>query len=132
MSNVNSPKHYNQGSIECIDAIESAVVNLSGIEAYLVGNAIKYIWRHKQKGGVESLEKAIWHLERQIEVLIDKEDELEAQAEDDDYDDIYAAIYGHDDDFYNFIHSLKNSSQKNDKQLHDILESIAIALREPK
>lgn len=130
MSNVNSPKHYNQGEIECIDAIESAVVNLNGIEAYLVGNAIKYIWRHKQKGGIESLEKAIWHLERQIDILIDTEDELEFKSE---------------SDFTYLTNPLKQKNKcKSDnaifldknaiinKDLHGILESIAVALREPK
>jgi hypothetical protein len=129
MSNVEHPSHYNQGGIECIDAIESAVCNLNGIDAYLVGNAIKYIWRHREKGGVESLEKAIWHLERQIDILIDEEDE---QNYDNDYNDVYAAVYGDYTDFESFIDKIKLGSKKGDKDLHDVLESIAIALREPK
>jgi hypothetical protein len=129
MSNVEHPSHYNQGGIECIDAIESAVCNLNGIEAYLVGNTIKYIWRHREKGGVESLEKAIWHLERQIDILIDEEDE---QNYDNDYNDVYAAVYGDYTDFESFIDKIKLGSKKGDKDLHDVLESIAIALREPK
>lgn len=31
--NVNHPSHYNQGKIECIEAIESATIGKSGIEA---------------------------------------------------------------------------------------------------
>lgn len=61
---VNSPDHYNAGSIECIDAIEAATANLSGIEAFCTGNAIKYLWRWKQKGGIEDLHKARWYINR--------------------------------------------------------------------
>ena len=129
MSNVEHPSHYNQGGIECIDAIESAVCNLNGIEAYLVGNAIKYIWRHREKGGVESLEKAIWHLERQIDILIDEEDEQNA---DDDYNDVYAAVYNDYTCFEAFMNKIRLESKKGSKDLHDVLESIAISLREPK
>ncbi|WP_212758630.1 DUF3310 domain-containing protein [Paenibacillus sinopodophylli] len=50
MSNpVDHPVHYTSGNIECIDAIESAISNLSGIEAACTANAIKYLWRWKQK-----------------------------------------------------------------------------------
>lgn len=65
--NINHPAHYTQGGIECIDAIEAAVIGLSGIEAVCTGNAIKYLWRWKQKNGVEDLKKAQWYIERLIE-----------------------------------------------------------------
>ena len=39
--NVNSPKHYNQSGIECIDAIRAATDDgLGGFEYYLQGNII--------------------------------------------------------------------------------------------
>lgn len=63
---VNHPAHYTQGGIECIDAIEAAVSELSGIEAVCTGNAIKYLWRWKQKNGVEDLKKARWYINRLI------------------------------------------------------------------
>lgn len=65
--NVNHPAHYTQGGIECIDAIEAAVTGLNGIEAVCTGNAIKYLWRWKQKNGVEDLKKARWYIDRLIE-----------------------------------------------------------------
>lgn len=65
--NVNHPAHYTQGGVECIDAIEAAVIGLSGIEAVCTGNAIKYLWRWKQKNGVEDLKKARWYIDRLIE-----------------------------------------------------------------
>ena len=61
---VNHPSHYTQGSIECIEAIKAATVNLKGIEAVCVGNAIKYIWRFKEKNGVIDLDKAIWYINK--------------------------------------------------------------------
>lgn len=64
--NVNHPKHYS-GSIECIDAIAAATTELNGSEAFCIGNAIKYLWRYKNKGGIQDLEKAIWYINRVIE-----------------------------------------------------------------
>jgi len=64
---VNSPSHYTQGSIECIDAIEQVVSGLDGMEAMCTGNAIKYLWRWKHKNGVEDLKKAVWYLQRMID-----------------------------------------------------------------
>jgi len=64
--NVNHPAHYTSGNIECIDAIESAVIELTGIEAMCTGNAIKYLWRWKRKNGVEDLHKAKWYIDKLI------------------------------------------------------------------
>ena len=65
---VNHPPHYTAGKVECIDALESATVNLTGIEAVCTANAIKYLWRWKQKNGVEDLRKAQWYISRLIAV----------------------------------------------------------------
>lgn len=70
--NVNHPSHYNQGKIECIEAIESATIGKSGIEAVCVANVIKYLWRYEKKGGRESVEKAMWYLQRLLRVLEEK------------------------------------------------------------
>ena len=48
MSEINHPPHYNQGDIECIDAIEAAL-GPEDFQAYLRGNIIKYAWRLKHK-----------------------------------------------------------------------------------
>lgn len=63
---VNHPKHYTQGGIECIDALEAATSKLSGIEAVCTANAIKYLWRWKEKNGVQDLEKSIWYTNKLI------------------------------------------------------------------
>jgi hypothetical protein len=64
---VNHPSHYTAGGIECIDALEAATVNLAGIDAVCTANAIKYLWRWKQKNGVEDLKKAQWYINKLIE-----------------------------------------------------------------
>ena len=66
---VNHPSHYTKGRIECIDAIDSATTGKSGIEAVCVANLIKYLWRYEEKGGLESVRKAQWYLNRLIEEL---------------------------------------------------------------
>lgn len=66
MSDPINPDHYKTGKVECIDALEAATVNLTGIEAVCTANVIKYLWRWKQKNGVEDLRKAAWYLEHLI------------------------------------------------------------------
>ena len=63
---VNSPAHYTQGGIECIDAIDAAVVGKPADEAVCVANVLKYLWRYNLKGGVESVRKAKWYLDRLV------------------------------------------------------------------
>lgn len=64
---VNHPFHYCQGGIECIEALKAATTGLVGIEAVCTANAIKYLWRHKHKNGVQDLKKAIFYIERLIQ-----------------------------------------------------------------
>lgn len=56
------PSHY-QGNIECIEAIKEVIKNLDGKEGFYIGNTIKYLWRWKEKNGVEDLKKAATYLE---------------------------------------------------------------------
>lgn len=63
---VNSPAHYTQGDIECIDAIDAAVVGKPADEAVCVANVLKYLWRYNLKGGAESVRKAKWYLDRLV------------------------------------------------------------------
>lgn len=60
---VNTPPHYTQGGIECIDAIEAALTP-EEFRGFLKGNVLKYTWRERHKGGLESLRKAGWYLRR--------------------------------------------------------------------
>lgn len=66
---VNHPKHYNQGGIECIDALKAATVGKRGIEAVCVANIIKYCWRYEEKNGIEDVRKAKFYIERLLKEL---------------------------------------------------------------
>lgn len=68
-----NPQHYRNGKIECIDALESATVHKSGLEAVCTANAIKYLWRYESKNGIEDVKKAKWYLEKLISILESKE-----------------------------------------------------------
>lgn len=64
---VNHPSHYETGGIECIDAM----LETQGREAvmdFCVCNAFKYLWRHGRKNGVEDVRKAIWYLNKYVEL----------------------------------------------------------------
>lgn len=71
--NVNHPKHYaDTTSIECIEAMEIAF----GTEAtvnFCKCNAFKYVWRYKNKNGKEDLEKAMWYLDKAVDLRKDDE-----------------------------------------------------------
>ena len=54
--------HYKAKSIQPWEVIER---NNMG---FFDGNALKYIMRYKEKGGVEDLKKAIHYLEKLIEI----------------------------------------------------------------
>lgn len=58
---VNKPKHYTEhpSGVECIQITEHM--------NFLLGNAMKYIWRADLKNGVEDLQKAVWYINREIE-----------------------------------------------------------------
>ncbi len=58
---VNTPPHYKQGSVECIDAIRAALTDIE-FRGYCKGNVIKYVWREKLKGKDEDLKKAMAYL----------------------------------------------------------------------
>jgi len=66
VKNVNHPCRYTKGNIECIDALESAVVGKTPDEAIYVANVIKYLWRYEEKEPLRSLMSAQWYLERLI------------------------------------------------------------------
>lgn len=55
--NYDHPSHYNQGSVECIDAISSAL-SPDELSGFIKGNVIKYLWRNNHKNGIEDLKKS--------------------------------------------------------------------------
>lgn len=63
---VNRPPHYTTSSIECIDAIRAALTP-EEFRGFCKGNALKYVWREKNKGGDQDLSKAAWYLNKSKE-----------------------------------------------------------------
>lgn len=76
---VNHPPHYTAGKVECIDALEAATTGLQGIEAVCTANAIKYLWRHQHKNGVQDLKKAIFYINYLINWLEKEGDDIESK-----------------------------------------------------
>ena len=70
---VNSPRHYNQGGIECIDSIR-AMLNKEEFIGYLRGNSHKYRWRFRYKNGIEDLKKAEWYENKLLNTLEGEQD----------------------------------------------------------
>lgn len=68
---IHSPKHYNQGSIEAIDAMVSAFGNES-VKDFCKINAFKYLWRlgHKDEEAQE-IGKIKWYLDKYLELKDD-------------------------------------------------------------
>lgn len=69
------PGHYHDrdgSGIHCHTA-QKAMLGVNGFKAYMLGCALKYLWRHDKKNGKEDLKKAI----RCIQFVIDHYDETE-------------------------------------------------------
>ena len=60
---VNHPSRYLHNGIETIDVIKAWTEGLDGAYAFCIGNAIKYISRWQEKGGIEDLKKAVWYIQ---------------------------------------------------------------------
>lgn len=63
---VNHPKHYMGQGIECKDAIHSALGDSNYFDGFCRGNAIKYLWRYKEKNGREDLKKALFYINEML------------------------------------------------------------------
>lgn len=68
---VNSPSHYQtyntKFNIECIDAMRAAFGD-DVVCDFCKCNAFKYIWRHTSKGHNEDIRKALWYLNKYLEL----------------------------------------------------------------
>lgn len=67
MDPVNHPAHYESGKFECIEVMTET----QGVEAvrhFCICNAFKYLYRHDRKGGSEDIRKAVWYLNKYLEL----------------------------------------------------------------
>lgn len=61
---VNHPPHYKSANgMEVIDVLEAFGL----MEDAYLANVVKYVLRHREKGGEEDLKKARWYLDRRVE-----------------------------------------------------------------
>lgn len=62
---VNHPPHYNQGGVECIEALEACLPE-AAFRGHLRGTAIKYLWRcnDKHSDPLVDIDKALWYINR--------------------------------------------------------------------
>lgn len=84
--------HYKEKSIQPWDAME-AWMTKEAFQGFLQGNAIKYLARWKDKGGVEDLQKA----QHYIQKLIETESEEKIQ------DTTPADKYQETQDYYHYV-----------------------------
>lgn len=68
---IHHPEHYTWKGVECKDVIETMTRGLSGVEAYYMGNIIKYLYRYPKKGTLETdLAKAVEYTEFLRELFV--------------------------------------------------------------
>lgn len=72
-SNVDHPCHYNSGEAKCDCGRRIECIDVTRHMSFNLGNAVKYLWRWKHKGGIEDLKKARWYLHDEIEKLEDEQ-----------------------------------------------------------
>lgn len=64
---VNHPEHYELGAVECIDVI-IATQGIQAAQDFCICNALKYIFRHRMKNGLEDVKKAQWYINKYLEL----------------------------------------------------------------
>ena len=67
LDDINHPDRYAGGRYECIDVMVD-VFGVQAVKDFCKLNAFKYLWREEKKGGIEDAKKAIWYLEKFIEL----------------------------------------------------------------
>lgn len=65
---VNHPAHYETGKFECFDVMLECLGQEVVLD-FCIGNAFKYLYRHRNKNGLEDVKKAQWYIQRYIQIL---------------------------------------------------------------
>lgn len=60
---INHPKHYNNSPAHCECGRRIECIDIARHMDFNIGNAIKYLWRYRDKNGIEDLKKAAWYLQ---------------------------------------------------------------------
>lgn len=69
---VNHPSHYETGKFECIEVMQE-IFGVDAVRDFCKCNAFKYVYRMDRKNGTEDVKKAIWYLNKYLE-LTEKEE----------------------------------------------------------
>lgn len=69
---INHPSHYETGKYECIDVMLETQ-GAEAVKGFCLCNAFKYLYRHNNKNGDEDIKKAIWYLNKYLELSETKE-----------------------------------------------------------
>ena len=64
---VNHPSHYDTGKFECIDVMVETQ-GVDSVKEFCLCNAFKYLYRCRRKNGLEDVQKAVWYLNKLIEL----------------------------------------------------------------
>ena len=64
---INHPDRYAGGKYECIDIMQD-VFGADAVKHFCILNAFKYVWRAEKKNGIEDIKKAVWYLNKYIEL----------------------------------------------------------------
>ena len=63
---VNHPSHYCT-KYECIEVMIDTQ-GKTAVQSFCLCNAFKYLYRHGRKNGLEDIKKAIWYLNKYVEL----------------------------------------------------------------
>ena len=64
---INHPDRYAGGKFECIDVMLD-VFGADAVKHFCILNAFKHLWRSEKKNGIEDIKKAVWYLNKYIEL----------------------------------------------------------------
>ena len=64
---VNHPSHYESGQFECIEVMMETQGKIA-VQSFCICNAFKYLYRHRNKNGLEDVKKALWYINKFIEL----------------------------------------------------------------
>ena len=71
---IKHPDHYTFRGVEAIEVVKIMTSTATGVEAYLLGCAVKYLYRYPRKNGKQDLDKAIQCIKMLRDHLYGKEE----------------------------------------------------------
>lgn len=69
---VTRPEHYTHGRYECIEVMLDNF-GKEAVEHFCLLNAFKYVWRSHYKNGIQDIKKAMWYLDKYLELEGEKD-----------------------------------------------------------